>query len=445
MRIWYTCNMDILRDFQGKRICVAISGGVDSTALLHYLLQTREKGGYSLVAVHCEHGIRGEESLRDQVFVQDICKQWGVELYLFSCDCVAKAKTEKCSLETAARNFRRECFQCLIDGRKADYIATAHHALDEAETVLFRLARGSALHGASAIKARDGVYIRPFLSWSKEKIFAYANEHELQFCVDSTNLETDATRNKLRLDVLPLLSNAVDGAVENLARFAQVAKEDDELLYAMSERLLCVTDSGCEVAFDDRKPLFTRACLLALKKMGVERDYTGTHLQALYDLQSLERGAKISLPCGVVAERQKQTVAFFVDSAQEENALRKICVPFTNAGFDGGRYAVKISLQPPVEENSGWKTLRFDIDKLPKDAVFRFRKDGDTMQTFGGGKSLKKFLNEREIPPKERAFLPLIAHPTGSQVYVICGVEIAKSLCVDEYTKRVAYVTLIKK
>lgn len=445
MGICYTDNMDILRDFQGKRICVAISGGVDSTALLHFLLQAREKGEYSLSAVHCEHGIRGEESLRDQAFVQEICEKWGVSLQVFSCDCVKKAQMDKCSLETAARNFRRDCFERLIAEGKTDYVATAHHMLDEAETVLFRLARGSALHGAGAIRAQDGAYIRPFLSWTKEKIFAYAQEQNLSYCVDSTNLQTNATRNKIRLEVLPLLEQAVDGAVANLARFAQVAQEDDALLYAWSETLVRVTDKGYAVAFEKRKPLFTRACLTVLKKMGVERDYTSMHLQALFGLQDLERGAKISLPCDVVAEKQKSAIVFSFAGKQEENCLQNSVTAFTENGFDGGRYAVNVSFVPPTVQQTQWNVLKLDADKLPDDAVFRFRWQGDVIQTFGGKKTLKKFLNEREIPTAERTFLPLIAHPTEKRVYVICGVEIAKSVCVDEHTKRIMYVTLTTK
>ena len=436
--------MDILQNFQGKRICVAISGGVDSTALLHYLHSNREKGGYALCAVHCEHGIRGKESLQDQAFVQEICQGLGVTLYTFACDCVQKAKDEKCSLETAARNFRRACFLQLIAQGKADYIATAHHMLDQAETVLFRLARGASLHGASAMKAQDGVFIRPFLTWSKDKILAYAQENNLQFCVDSTNLETDATRNKLRLEVLPVLSQAVDGAVENLAKFTCLAADDDALLYALSEPLLSRADDAYLVLLDDRKPLFTRACLTALKALGVERDYTGAHLQALFDLRLLQRGAKLSLPCGVVAEKRKDCVALFIENESNETLPLDIQVPFENFVFDGGRYAVNVVFAPPITQETAWKVLKLDLDKVPKNAVFRLRKQGDEMQTFGGTKTLKKFLNEKEIAPKERAFLPLIAHPTDKQVYAVCGVEIAKNVCVDDTTKRIGYIIVTK-
>ena len=127
-----------LRNFKNKKICVALSGGVDSVALLHYMKSCQDFG-YTLCAVHCEHGIRGEESLADMRFVQELCKTWGIELFLFQEDCPARSAQEKESLETSARNFRKECFARLIEEGKADYIATAHHQKDQAETVLLNL------------------------------------------------------------------------------------------------------------------------------------------------------------------------------------------------------------------------------------------------------------------------------------------------------------------
>ena len=152
----------MLEKYRGKRICVAVSGGADSVALLHYLYGLKEKNGFSLCAVHCEHGIRGEDSLADRSFVEAICRAFEVELYVFLEDCPARAKREKESLETAARNFRHESFRKLIQEGKADYIATAHHKNDEAETLLFRLARGTSLGGMSAMKEENGYLLRPF-------------------------------------------------------------------------------------------------------------------------------------------------------------------------------------------------------------------------------------------------------------------------------------------
>ena len=429
----------------GKRVCVAISGGVDSTALLHYLKSQEKEVGFFLSAVHCEHGIRGEESLLDQAFVRKLCKKWAIPLFEFSENCPERAKREKVSLETAAREFRLESFSSLVSAGKVDLIATAHHVLDEAETILFRLARGTSLSGVKGMEERNGYLIRPFLDWKKEEILSYAKENHLSYCTDSTNLETDATRNKLRLNVFPALEEAVAGASVNLARFARYAAEDDALLYEQSKEFLTLSKSGNPlVRFSNQKPLFRRACLMAMKELGVEKDYTSAHLESVYSLQQSERGARICLPQGVIAQKAETGIEFFLESKEE----RLPPVPQTEklfdlSGFDGGRYAVNVSLTPP--QTTDVTALRVDRDKLPKNAVFRFRKEGDTIKSFGGSKSLKKFLNEKKIAVKERAFLPLIAEKDGSEVFAVCGVEISERVKISQETQSVLYITLQKK
>lgn len=432
------------KDYNGKRICVAVSGGVDSVALLHYLHSKRSDGGYRLFAVHCEHGIRGEESVGDMRFVESLCLAWEIPLYIFKEDCPARAIEEKCSLETAARHFRYESFAKLIEEDKVDYIATAHHKNDDAETVLFRLARGTSLSGVRGIAKAQGYLLRPFLSKSKAEILSYAKANGLEHREDYTNFQTDATRNKLRLEILPALENAVPGASENLARFARLAEEDDTLLYELSKSLLQEREEGYEVKFSDKKPLFTRACLSALKLLGMDKDYTALHLESVFALQQSERGAKLNLPQGVVAEKTVEGV--FLSNKQEEILPPiKRSVLFTEMQFDGGRYAVKVAKTPEYPEGEGWRTLKIDGDKLPENAYFRFREDGDRIEKFGGGtKTLKKFFNEKKIPVKERAHLPLIAGEDGT-VYAVCGVEISEKVKVDEDTKNTLYVCMKKQ
>lgn len=416
---------------------------MDSVALLHYLYSQREKYGYFLSAVHCEHGIRGEASLADMRFVQGLCKTLGVELFLFQEDCVERSKREKVSLETAARNFRCESFENLIKSGKADYIATAHHQSDEAETVLFRLARGTALSGVKGMEKENGRVIRPFLEWSKAEIEKYAEENRLEYRVDETNADVQYTRNKLRAEVLPRLEEAVPAAGRNIARFAAVAAEDDAFLYELASGLIDTRKDGFFVKFSDKKPLATRACLTALKGLGVDRDYTSEHLDALFALQSCERGAKLDLPKNV--ECVKEVDGLFFRKKKEGKRLEKPTEkPFTAHGFDGGRYEVIIVKEPILDEGSEWKVLRADWEKIPKNAVFRFRKDGDGMQVFGGGtKSLKKLLNERKIPVEEREWLPIIAD--GDRVYAVCGVEISEKVKVDAVTRDEIYIYLRKK
>lgn len=425
-----------------KRICVAVSGGVDSVSLLHYLKGLETTYGYTLCAVHCEHGIRGEESLRDARFVQHLCEVWGVPLVVFSENCVLRAERDKQSLETAARAFRLACFQRILTENQADLIATAHHKNDDAETVLFRLLRGTSLTGVGGMSAMNGKIIRPFLSWTRSEIEAYAKENGLDFCVDSTNLETDATRNKLRLQALPLLENCVPGAMGNLVRFAGLAAEDDELLYRYAKDLVAQTDDGVRVAFCTEKPLFRRACLLALKALGVEKDYTALHLENAYALQALQRGAKQTFPKGVEAEKREDCVYFYRKSeeAQEEKTSVR---PYSESGFNGGRYQVLISAEP-ISQTGAWQVLQVDGDKIPATAVYRFRQDGDYIQRFGGGKkTLKKFFNEEKTPVAEREYLPLIAEENG-EVYAVCGVEISEKIKITAETKRRLYIVIQK-
>ncbi len=434
-----------LHNFSDKRICVAVSGGVDSLSLLHYLKSHEGRFGYMLSAVHCEHGIRGEESLADMRFVEETCKAWSVPLYTFSKDCPLLAKQEKVSLETAARNFRLQSFQSLVDENKVDLIATAHHKNDEAETVLFRLARGTSLSGVVGMVEVNGYFIRPFLGWTRAEIVAYAKENGLSWREDKTNFETDATRNKLRLEVLPKLEEAVPNAAENLARFALIANEDDALLYEYAEKLLVENEDGYTVAFCDKKSLFRRACLIALKRLGVNRDYTTLHLENLYGLQNLERGAKQSLPKSVEAEKTENGIVFYKKKPLSF-AEKKAEKTFDKNGFDGGRYEVIVSMTPIKERGDGWRVLRLDGEKLPSSAVFRFRKKRDFIERFGSGKkSLKKFFNEEKTPVAEREYLPLIAEQDGSEVYAVCGVEISEKVKVTEKTKEILYIRIEKK
>ena len=422
-----------LSAYANKRIAVAVSGGVDSAVLLHRLVGVRDFYAISLCVVHCEHGIRGQESEKDMAFVQEICKAWDIPLFIFRARCLEKAEQEKISVETAAREFRKECFNQLISENKADFIATAHHKYDQAETVLFRIARGASLAGASGMKEQDGYYLRPFLTWTKEEILAYAEKNGLDYCVDSTNQSTEYTRNALRLQVFPLLEKFVPNARENFARFALLASDDEEFLVQQSQTLLNLTQDGFLVAFSKQKPLFHRAVLYAMKQLGVEKDYTYAHLESVFALQDLERGAKLNLKKGVVATKTQNgiCIALETDNAlPEENAQS---LPFSVDGFCGAVYGVHVVFEER-ESVGEWKTLRLDLNKIPDNAVFRFRQEGDYIRVFGGTtKSLKKLFNERKIPVTDRAHLPVIA--VGSEVLAVCGVEIADSVKVDENAK----------
>lgn len=424
-----------LKKYKGKKICVAVSGGADSMVLLHFLKSQEQFFGYTVCAVNFEHGIRGDASLRDSKFVKDYCESRGILLYAYQENCVERALKEKASVETSARNFRLERYAELVKTGKAEYIATAHHADDLAETVLFRLCRGASLSGASGIKAESGYFLRPLLEKTKTEILEYVRQHELPYVEDETNKERIATRNVIRLDVLPVLENVVSGATRNLSRFSSIALEDDEYLYKLSEPLIVKEEQGFFVKFNDEKSLFRRACLMVMKSLGIEKDYTLTHLEDLFSLQFLAKGAKISLPNGVVAKKTDVGVYF---TNAEEPFVAFDSIPFTVGTFRLGRYEVSVS------EERKEKGLKIDLGKIPKDSVIRQRREGDTFHKYGGGtKTLKRYLIDKKIE-KENRDMPIVASRNEGTVYAIFGVEISEDVKVDKESKRIVYLTMEK-
>lgn len=506
-KIHWVCYTEIMmdwREFSGKRICVAVSGGIDSMSLLHMLKSRADECGFSLSVVHCEHGIRGTDSLEDARFVGEICRGWGIPLFFFSADCPAEAAREGVSLETAARNFRYRSFQSLLDTGKADFIATAHHLGDEAETVLFRLCRGASLTGAKGMTERRDRYLRPLLGISREEIRAYAAENKVPFREDQSNYDAVFTRNKLRLEILPRLEEAIPGAAANLCGFARLAAEDDALLYALSEELsfrvppMTERDTGLRLRFSEKAPLFRRACLSSLKELGVEKDYTSRHLDSVFSLQSLQTGSRISLPDGIVAVRSYDCIAFFClekdggERAQgtDEKALvleKGDAQIFREGRFRVGRYEITVSPAPDCEwpgrigkterksgkadkteqnrengksvggtaekqnvsgsenpEGELCRTLFLDGDLVPENAVFRTCRPGDRFEKFGGGeKSLNRYYIDKKIPQALRAEFPVLADEKG-RVYLICGVEISAGVRITDNTARPLKITLRK-
>lgn len=417
-----------LKKYNGKKITVAVSGGLDSTALLYFLKEQEKKWGYHLSALHVEHGIRGEESKEDAKFVQEVCAQLSVPLYLFEIDCLKRAKEEKISVETAGREGRREIYVSLVESGKTDYIATAHHVADEAETLLFRLCRGTSLSGACGMREEEGFLIRPFLTWTKEEIVRYAKE--IPNREDSTNASLEYTRNKIRLEVLPKLEELCHGATENIAKFSFLAQEDEKYLLKESEKFITTLspqwagDTGIRITFTKEKPLFYRAVVLAMKRLGIEKDYTAVHLQDVYSLMEKQTGSKISLKNGVVALRYYDAIAFEREEGVDEWEVLFLDEPTKGEGV----------------------VLSYDKDALPEKTLLRTAKEGDTFRKFGGKtKSLKKYFIEKKIPQGIRKTIPLLVGEKDDNVYAVCGVEIADEMKVTKTTKRIGYIVLQKK
>ncbi len=402
--------------YRGKRVCVALSGGADSVCLLHCFYTRMREFGVVLSAIHVEHGIRGEESLRDMHFCETLCKKWGVPLKIVRVDVPALIEQNGGgNVESVARLARLEAFRGVIYQKEADLIATAHHQNDVVETILFRLARGTSPAGMKTIQ-NFPFLVRPLLNVSREDILQYVCENNLPYVEDSTNSDESYTRNYIRHTVLPAFEKIHGNAAEHLARFAAQCARDDEYLTALAKKEIeCVGEHGdMLVPADLPEPLFMRACFLC---MGAKVNYTSANLAEISKLKTLQTGKKVRLPGGKTAAREYGNIVFYYEKTE----------PIAERPFEEDFFVLAPRLG-----------LRADLDAFPAGCVVRSRREGDFIIPYGGQKkTLKKFLTDRKISARLGRRLTLVAY--GSEILVIKGVEISDKVKVTEKTKRVGY------
>ena len=204
----------------GKTL-VALSGGADSVALLRMLADERQ----DIEALHCNFHLRGEESNRDERFCRELCGQLGIPIHVEHFDTERYARENGISIEMAARQLRYRWFKQMRDRLGARQIAVAHHRDDQAETVLLNLLRGTGLRGLAGMHPRSGEIVRPLLDYCKADILRYLDSIGQSYVTDSTNLEPCTLRNRLRLEVLPLLNELNPQASLHLAQTARRVAE----------------------------------------------------------------------------------------------------------------------------------------------------------------------------------------------------------------------------
>ena len=194
------------------KVLVALSGGADSVALLRVLLSL----GYTCECMHCNFHLRGEESDRDEAFVKALCEEFTVLLHVTHFDTETYAKEHHQSIEMAARELRYAWFHQLKEERKASVIAVAHHRDDSVETFLLNLMRGTGIDGLKGIPVRNGYVVRPLLQESREDILDYLKAIHQDYVTDSTNLQDQYVRNKIRLNILPMMKEINPSVMESI-------------------------------------------------------------------------------------------------------------------------------------------------------------------------------------------------------------------------------------
>lgn len=313
---------------EGALLLVAVSGGEDSMCLLHYL----HSHGARVAAAHFNHRLRGAEADGDETFVKAYCAEIGVACHVGAADVAALARETGESVEEAGRRARYAFLEQTASDIGAARIATAHHAMDNAETVLFHLARGTGTDGLAGIPPVRGRLIRPMLRVTKEEIDAYAKAHGVPYRTDRTNEDTAYTRNFLRHEVLPKLLRVNAAAYEHLSDAALRLREENTYLNMLAEERmqgLAVSADGVSLPVSAllEAPGVLRARMVRrmLDALGAgKKDYTAAHYEAIAALAGKKGRAQLNLPRFVRAVCDGERLALRRSFAQEreERILR---------------------------------------------------------------------------------------------------------------------------
>lgn len=414
---------------KNKTIAVAVSGGSDSMALLHYMLSISKDIPIKVIALNVEHGIRGASSIKDSEFVANYCKERGVPLLFYSGDAISIAEREKISIESAGRKLRYGFFKDALDKKACDFIATAHHSLDNAETVLFNLFRGTALKGVGGIRdALDGKIIRPFINVKKEEIESYIKENKIPFVTDETNLKTDYTRNKIRLEVIPKIKEIFPELENSVNRFSSIAKEEDDYLETLAQKGVTIKNQTAKIKLSLDDVLLRRAVIIALKGLGVEKDWEKSHIDGVLSLKNLKTSSEVTLPFNLYAVKEYDHITI---TKKTENLYTELPFSVGETIFNAKTLQIKTIKNENINLKDG---LYADQNKIPENAKIRTIKDGDVFTKFGGGtKKLCDYFTDVKIPKRLRKDIPLIAD--GNKILVIFGLAVADTVKADQNTK----------
>ena len=404
---------------QGDRVIVALSGGADSVTLLHLLISIKELYNLKLYAAHINHRIRGEEAQRDADFVRELCREWNIPLFYEQANVPAMAKENGESVELCGRRLRYNAFERLCKIYGGSKVATAHTLSDNTETVLMHLVRGAGIAGLKGIPLRRGGIIRPLLCFERAEIEQYCDENDLSFVTDSTNLMTVYTRNKLRIEALPVLREINPSLDKSVERTARLMRDVDEYLNKISidELKKCKTAYGysCEKLLTLDKAVLS----YALKNILDEEDapYEFRHIELL--TEALRSGGSVDLGRGFRA-----VCAQGILRIAKEEPLSDFCVKLCD--FSGAKLMDPENASDREKINKMFFNNCIPCDIITSDTVVRYRREKDvfTLPDRNVTKTLKKLFNELKIPKEKRDGILVAAN--GSEVLWIEGIGLSK-------------------
>ena len=414
---------------------VGLSGGIDSVALLLLL----KEGGFNVHAAHCNFLLRGAESDRDEAFCVSLCQQLGVELHRAHFYTRTYAENHHVSIEMAARELRYKWFEQLREDIGAAGICVAHHRDDSVETVLLNLVRGTGLRGLTGIQPRNGSILRPLLCVSRAEIEAFLSERRQKYVTDSTNLETDVLRNKVRLQVLPLLRELNPAVSENIQRTAENLVEAQEVLDAILTNYN--SSNVLELSELDKYDSSEYVVFEWLKNYG----FNGSQVRQILNADS---GGIVSSASGydVLKDRtrlivEKTDVTFQAHRNVISMSSKRIVVPEEgtyildeNSKVKVRKCAVYVSKDPYV--------ATLDADKVAFPLTVRRVEEGDWMVPYGmkGRKLLSDLMTGLKMNVFEKRRQLVVVDSQGIIAWAV-GLRTDHRVAVGEQTKNVLEIS----
>lgn len=419
----------VLKEHVGKKLAVGVSGGRDSMCLLHGLINCGVVDKRDIIVVHVNHCLRNTAD-RDERFVRDHCDATGVECRVFRVD-VEKERTENGStIEQAARSLRYGIFLDIVKCGAADIVLTAHHALDNAESVLMHIFRGSGLDGLRGMTAPN--ILRPFIDVYPDELDEYAQKNGIAYVTDETNFDDAPDRNFVRLNIIPLIESRYGGAIRAINNLARECGGVCDYLDGALDTSMITRSFGAVCVSDEALicPLAARYVRRALGEFTLT-DMSRDMIENVVALKDSRMGATVELAHGVRATREYGCVAIYIPrleySGVTDLKLGANCI-------DG----LAVDLTERFEDPKSVRGGVVDLDKIVG-AELRFRREGDTFMPIGGArKKLNRYFIDEKVPKRLRDRVPLICR--GSDVLVVCGMQISDDVKLTEASRRAAVV-----
>lgn len=397
----------------GRTVAVGVSGGADSMALLHVLLELKDEFAMNIIACHVNHGIRGETADRDEKFVVEACKRLGVDVRILRADVPGTAKKMHLGVEECGRRIRYDFFNSVADDV---IIATAHTLSDRSETLLLNIARGASVKGLCSIPAVRGNIVRPLIDCTRADIEKYCSDNSIEFVTDETNFEDFYSRNRIRLNVIPELKKLNPSLERAFMRLISNAEEENDFMNGFSREILgkVKLKNGYNARLlNDEHPAVRKRVIFEIINTETGIDPEAVHVE---QVDKILQGGRTEIIGDTVVEVKNGVMK--INPQKEEIADWKFDfnVLETNSVLVGLKFEIihrnNLSLKQSVHN----KVL--DYDSIVGHSVLRNRRPGDKMKLAGSSctKTLKKLFNEKHV--ENRNCAAVLADEAG-----ICWVQ----------------------